>query len=725
MKKLIFLLASCSLLFAIFGIKSSANPGLEENVSEVWWSPHFSSDVINVVKWENGSMSKHVDFSEVEWKNVREAGLLLDRNNLMSIEKKSGRLKIYPLGYDNPPVILLMRAWGKKGTKWYNAWLTTNETVKKPFYREEIVQYNNSGEILNGTEKEIGYYENITVAGFVLPSYVGIRASNFKYFEIKTNISIPLNLDNSGLEYIFVPNSNLEEVKQLKYVRVIYRNESCSDEEDSIGICTKYYAEIYDISQIVDNSGKIPDMIKHVDFLTKNNKTIAFFNFKDVYLKSEGAIWKLENVTLPSGKSTYALRLGFFFGALSAGSKIFIDPRWQTPDSVESVCGEEDAYPATNSIDDSLNTFWRHAAAEEHWVIYDLGKFYKVSDVRVYANGSQVRNPCQINEVYVCDDPNCSGELNRLDTPCVFSNILEWQVCSINNRVGRWVKIVFYTRRETGVCGVGRLGRFTEFDVRIRDNYPPVYDNDADDSGGSVSEDTIVNVSTRWWDNIALESAIFRTNISGTWQNESYIYFNGERRTWIWFNTTINTSGLEGTVCWNQWANDSYGNWNTSMPMHCFQVIPTVYIDIVPSYAIYPYGIQFGNVDPGTSDNPALNNTQYPGTAYNITVDPTTNVNVDLYHRLGGYIGDIAPGNLTHQANATSNDGANLVPTGSIALSASYTIIGGTVCQNLTPGDNCWIRYWLDVPVGNSPGVKQTTYYICGVKNGANTTNCG
>jgi hypothetical protein len=104
------------------------------------------------------------------------------------------------------------------------------------------------------------------------------------------------------------------------------------------------------------------------------------------------------------------------------------------------------------------------------------------------------------------------------------------------------------------------------------DNTAPYYSNDADDSSGTVSENTIVNVSVYWQDSVALSAGVMRTNQSGSWSNVSTCALSGVSD---WCNTTINTAGnTSKTICWNQYANDSMNNWNTTMPQtsHCFIV---------------------------------------------------------------------------------------------------------------------------------------------------------
>ncbi|MEM1535204.1 MAG: Ig-like domain-containing protein [Candidatus Pacearchaeota archaeon] len=122
-------------------------------------------------------------------------------------------------------------------------------------------------------------------------------------------------------------------------------------------------------------------------------------------------------------------------------------------------------------------------------------------------------------------------------------------------------------------CSDGSLSNVSETRLfSIADTLPPIYSNDADNSSGSVVEGAIVNVGVLWQDNYQLSKAIFRTNQSGSWQNVSLCDLSGNL---AWCNVSINTSGDAGKIiCWNQWANDSSGNINASMPesSHCFAV---------------------------------------------------------------------------------------------------------------------------------------------------------
>ncbi|MEM0372735.1 MAG: hypothetical protein QXO69_02780, partial [archaeon] len=125
--------------------------------------------------------------------------------------------------------------------------------------------------------------------------------------------------------------------------------------------------------------------------------------------------------------------------------------------------------------------------------------------------------------------------------------------------------------------------------ANVSDFEAPKYSNDADDSSGSVPAGTIVNVSVYWTDDGGLDAAILRHNSSGSWANASINLFSGALNGW--YNASINTSGLGGSyVCWNQYANDTSGNTNATMPqnLHCFNVTIVNTAPEVTTPVIYP-----------------------------------------------------------------------------------------------------------------------------------------
>jgi len=108
------------------------------------------------------------------------------------------------------------------------------------------------------------------------------------------------------------------------------------------------------------------------------------------------------------------------------------------------------------------------------------------------------------------------------------------------------------------------------YEIPAEDTTPPTYSQISDNSSGQVYQGTPVEVRTFWSDDTQLSTAIVRTNVTGTWENYTYCSFTTDTG---WCNKTIDTSNTLGTVCWNEWANDTSGNWNKSMPINCFEVI--------------------------------------------------------------------------------------------------------------------------------------------------------
>jgi len=110
------------------------------------------------------------------------------------------------------------------------------------------------------------------------------------------------------------------------------------------------------------------------------------------------------------------------------------------------------------------------------------------------------------------------------------------------------------------------------FTIVVNDTTPPWYSNDGDNSSGSIVQGVVVETHVLWDDNTELEYGVFKTNVTGVWENTSYAF----NSTPSWLNVSINTSNASGLVCWSQSANDSSGNVNNSMPMHCFEVMSDV-----------------------------------------------------------------------------------------------------------------------------------------------------
>lgn len=342
----------------------------------------------------------------------------------------------------------------------------------------------------------------------------------------------------------------------------------------------------------------------------------------------------------------------------------------------------------------------------------------------------------------------CSGKIANFSTVISDDVALSGYIFSTNN-TGTWVNYTWASLSSGGTAvnvttlnsTVGTRVNYTWYANDTSNNWAVLYNStqttDCDsptysqNSTNSTTAGAPVLQSLNWTDNAGLSGYIFSfDNCTGSLSNDTWVSMTGATN-WSNLTKTINST-TSCTVRWCIYANDTSNNWNgtsCSVPFSYDTTSAGTFISISVSQAILD-GIMFETIDPDTDDNEAVNNSNGPdgGTAYNITIDPSTTVNVDLYHdttgdlESGSYV--ILIGNVTHNANTTSNAGENLISSGSVALDAAYSTIGNTVCQSLGAGSDCWIRYWLDVPSNQPPGDYTTTYEYCAVETGIGSAQC-
>jgi len=148
-------------------------------------------------------------------------------------------------------------------------------------------------------------------------------------------------------------------------------------------------------------------------------------------------------------------------------------------------------------------------------------------------------------------------------------------------------------------------------------------------------------------------------------------------------------------------------------------VTVNVYISIALTTALAG-GVQFGNLDPGTNDNPSTTCTNY---ACNITVSSDTNTNVDIVLKANAALtrqgGTETIPNTGYTWNST--DGTVMPGLPGYALSTSYDYTN-KVGSNVAPGGKRTWQAWLDIPGGQTAGTYNNTLYYCGTETG--TTNC-
>lgn len=138
-------------------------------------------------------------------------------------------------------------------------------------------------------------------------------------------------------------------------------------------------------------------------------------------------------------------------------------------------------------------------------------------------------------------------------------------------------------------------------------------------------------------------------------------------------------------------------------------------------------GVLFGSVSANTNNNMAQNDTTRTGnvTDYYIGSPSTNTGNLNMWHYApnmdrSGNPDIIGIGNVTNEGNQTS-DGNNINMTlttdGTVQLTTAFAKVGGATdapCDSVTPGGECWVAYWLDVPNALPSGTYNTTYYYCG-----------
>jgi hypothetical protein len=204
-----------------------------------------------------------------------------------------------------------------------------------------------------------------------------------------------------------------------------------------------------------------------------------------------------------------------------------------------------------------------------------------------------------------------------------------------------------------------------------------------------------------------------------------------------WYGAIVNVGSTAGNLTVNTtFANDTLGNLGYQSPWPNLQVNVTSAITISISVsAAISSGIRFGSCGANQNDCPALNNTSGAdgGTEYYITLDSSSTDNADIAHRTSTHLCKdgvcttvIEIGNATAVGNKTSSTGSNLIPGSSVSLTLSYADLSGcSGAYNLTPGQNCWIRYWLDIPASQTVGNYNTTYCYCAYLATESPSICG
>ena len=125
--------------------------------------------------------------------------------------------------------------------------------------------------------------------------------------------------------------------------------------------------------------------------------------------------------------------------------------------------------------------------------------------------------------------------------------------------------------------------------------------------------------------------------------------------------------------------------------------------------------VSFGTtINPGVNDINATQNYNQigNGTAYNVTVDVLSNVNVDLLikgENLVSGVNVIGIGNVSWMSNTSNANGTNMIPGNSVSLNTSYNTIN-KVASNRPVGSSTWYRFWFDIPQSQVAGAYNGNY---------------
>jgi len=260
-----------------------------------------------LVQYQNGTKDLNATWENIKWSQVERVGI---GNGLCvgGFEKNYGSIVWYlnqtkGVTFSQPIFYTYQRFWAKIGGTWYRKYLTTN--ITKTPWKNEVTADN----------WIIGWKGELNYGSYLFPVSLGLKLRTGDGFaNLKTNVTTPLNLDNTALEYQLVLNPYYvgDAQREIRWVRVYNKSGGYSD---------------YSIKQFLNITTDIPNLVSSFTFLN-NDKSIeiCYFNFTDVFSLGISKFAQIEQVTLPSGITTYVLKIGVTFGSLNAGETLVIDP---------------------------------------------------------------------------------------------------------------------------------------------------------------------------------------------------------------------------------------------------------------------------------------------------------------------------------------------------------------------------------------------------------------
>ncbi len=121
--------------------------------------------------------------------------------------------------------------------------------------------------------------------------------------------------------------------------------------------------------------------------------------------------------------------------------------------SVYNKCGQDILDPAGNLVDNNVLTGWSHSAAEQHWIILDMGASYSYPMFKTYVNTGA--NPMSLT-IYASDNPAVWGTPS-LENWDIYPG---WNEIAVPPAQGRYLKIV------NSVGGDQKLSHWMDFKAK-------------------------------------------------------------------------------------------------------------------------------------------------------------------------------------------------------------------------------------------------------------------
>ena len=152
-------------------------------------------------------------------------------------------------------------------------------------------------------------------------------------------------------------------------------------------------------------------------------------------------------------------------------------------------------------------------------------------------------------------------------------------------------------------------------------------------------------------------------------------------------------------------------------------VTVNVYVSISLTTA-FANGVEFGNLDPGTDDNPS---TTCANLGCNISVSGDTNVNVDILMKananLTRFPGTEMIGWWNYTWNSTDGTYSFVQPGWELNITQYDNRTARKVGDSVAPGGVRSWQAWLDIPPAQTAGSYNNTLYFCAHQE--DSTDCG